>query len=64
MIQEPPNSILFQLVIFNEMLDTIVVASGVEALSIGKGGREGIDRVRVSARATTNTINHYPLNNA
>ena len=35
MIQESPNSILFQFILFNEILDTIVVASGVEALSIG-----------------------------
>ncbi len=41
MIQESPNSILFQIVLFNEILDTIVVSIGVEALTI----REGRERV-------------------
>jgi hypothetical protein len=37
MIQETKRSIQFPIALFNEILDTIVVARGVETLSSGEG---------------------------
>ncbi len=37
----PPKSIGFQFVLFNEILDTMVVARGVEALANGQERERG-----------------------